>query len=124
MAKSTAKRQKDKPAKPYADFPLFPHATKRWAKKIRGKTCYFGPWSDPQGALDRYLDQKDDLHAGRTPRVRSDGLTVRELANGFLTSKRHLLDTREITDRTFRDYYTTCGRLVAAFGKKNGIVQL
>ena len=81
-----------KPEKPRPDFPLFPHATGRWAKKIRGKLHYFGPWSDPQAALERYLEQRDYLHAGQTPPTPSEGLTVRELVNRYLTSKKHAMD--------------------------------
>ena len=118
------KRSAKKPAKPYADFPLFPHATRRWAKKIKGKLHYFGPWDDPDGALQNYLDQRDDLHAGRTPRARTNGLTIRELCNRFLTSKRHLLDNGEITDRTFHDYYSTCERVVSTFGRTRPVEEL
>jgi len=116
----SAKRRKvaqPKPEKPYPDFPLFPHATRRWAKKIRGKLHYFGPWDDPDAALTKYLAEKDYLHAGRRPPENVDGLTVRELANRFLSSKRHLLDTGEITQRTFRDYYVTCDKIVSVFGR-------
>src|SRR5215471_17525970 len=105
---STAPAPQGKPAKPYPEFPLFPHATRRWAKKIRGKLHYFGPWEDPEGALNKYLDQKDDLHAGRKPRVSGDTPTVRDLLNRFLTAKTRLKESGEITNRTFLDYHSCC----------------
>src|SRR5262245_11641822 len=82
----------EKPSKPYTAFPLFPHATRRWAKKIRGKMHYFGPWDDPDGALEKYLHQKDALHAGRKPREVSTGVTVKGLANAYLIHKAALRD--------------------------------
>jgi len=117
MPQSIAKGERVKPAKPHPDFPLFAHATGRWAKKIRQKLHYFGPWNDADGALQRYLDQRDDLHAGRTPRVAREGLTVAEACNRFLTSKRHLLDSGEIVQRTWRDYYVVCDRIVKVLGR-------
>jgi hypothetical protein len=56
-----------KPDKPWPTFPLYAHKSGRWAKKIRGTTHYFGPWRDPDGCLRRYLEDKDDLEAGRRP---------------------------------------------------------
>lgn len=109
-----------KPAKPYPDFPLFPHATKRWAKKIRGKLHYFGPWSDPDAALLKYLDQRDDLQAGRVPRLTpadTRGFTMRELVNRFLTSKNLKAENGEMSRRMFNDYHGICERLVEAFGR-------
>jgi len=113
-----------KPAKPYPEFPLFAHANGRWAKKIRGRLVYFGPWGDPQGAVNNYLAQKDDLHAGRTPRPLEGELTLRELANRFLSAKRALVDSGEITARTWADYYSSCSRLLKGLGKDRLVADL
>src|SRR5262249_31565341 len=43
-----------KPGKPYPDFPLTAHPAGYWCKKIKGKVRYFGPWADPEGALQAY----------------------------------------------------------------------
>jgi integrase len=106
-----------KPAKPHPDFPLFPHATGRWAKKIRGRLHYFGKWDEPDGALNKYLAEKDDLHAGRRPREAPESLTVFTLCGKFLTSKKRMMDVGELSVRTFGEYTHTCRRLIRTFGK-------
>ena len=114
MAYSTAG---GKPAKPYDGFPLFAHATGRWAKKIRGKLHYFGPWADPYSAVAKYHDQRDALHAGRKPRPTGDGLTLHELCNRFCEAKERQVDAGDITRQTYVDYHQTCVGLLAALGK-------
>jgi integrase len=123
MSKSNRPSQRKKstqPTKPRPDFPLFAHAAGYWAKKIRGKTCYFGKIvNDPKGAaaLQKWLDDKDDLLAGRVPRGDRDGLTLADLCNRFLTVKLHERDGGEITPRTWDEYKATTDRLIAVLGK-------
>jgi integrase len=96
-----------------------------WAKKIRGKLHYFGPWADPEAALNKYLDEKDDLHAGRKPRGAGPaGLTMRDLANRYMTAKKLLLDAGEILERTWKEYYATCELLVKELGKERLVSDL
>ena len=105
----------EKPSRPKG-FPLFAHATGRWAKKVKGKLHYFGPWREPEAALQSWLDQKDDLLGGRTPR-RGQGVTCRESVNAFLTSKQMLADAGTITWAHWFDYKATCARVLDCFGK-------
>jgi integrase len=109
-----------RPAKPRADFPLFPHRNGRWAKKVRGRFCYFGKWSDdPKGEAAEALwkEQKDDLLSGRMPRNSTDGLTMRDLCNRFLTAKERQRDAGDIKPKTFLDYYATGKTVIEAFGR-------
>jgi integrase len=122
--KPTSSDKPAKPSKPRPDFPLFPHAAGVWAKKIRGKLHYFGPWSDPDGALDNYNRQKEDLHAGRKPRVDTEGTTVKEMVNAFLNAKQALVESGELAAMTWADYKTATDEIIAAFGKSRLVSDL
>lgn len=116
MAHSQMSKRREKPAKPRPDFPLFPHATGRWAKKIKGKLHYFGPWADADAALARYVEERDDLYAGRKPRRKGEGLTVKDLVNKFLVAEKARVDAGELALGTFGDQYKTCRRVLSVFG--------
>jgi integrase len=144
VAKSTRTRRsnkaaKNKPGKPYSDFPLFDHDSGRWAKKIRGKLHYFGRWGRKEGsrivwvedvaasaqaAVDLYNEQRDDLQAGREPRTQSDALTVGELCAEFLESKEQHVTSGELKSRTFGEYHATLERVVAEFGRNRPVEDL
>jgi integrase len=110
--------------KPYDEFPLTAHTgAGQWCKKIRGKTHYFGALAEPQAALNKWLDECDDLMAGRTP-ARGDGLTVKALCNEFLTAKSRRVESGELATRTLNDYQTVLARVVEEFGKMRHVETL
>lgn len=122
MANSTKAKPATKLVKPRPDFPLFPHATGRWAKKVLGKLEYFGKVAnDPKGekAYAQWLDDKDELLAGRKPRRKMQGgLTVEQLCVRFLTAKENRRDAGELSADSFSDYLRACKIISATFGRK------
>lgn len=108
-----------KPAKPRPDFPLFPHASGRWAKKIRGRLVYFGKWEDgADAALVRYLEQKDYLHAGKLPPEEQEQKTVRWLVGLFLTDKEEQFNSGGLSHQLHEDYKQVAKRLNKALGSR------
>jgi len=107
-----------KPGKPYPEFPLYAHATKRWAKKIKGRTHFFGPWDDWQGALERFKHDVHDLQQCKKPRPRNtDALTVGDLVNHFLDHREAKLNSGELTAVTYRDYKRAGAILIDSLGR-------
>ena len=128
-ARAGRQTRSKKPAKPYSEYPLFPHASGRWAKKINGKLRYFGRWATQhkrklvrveadgwRQALDEYKRTADDLHAGREPE-RGDGCELRHVLNSFLSNKQDKMDNGELSPQTFADYMVTSDKLVQHFGR-------
>lgn len=111
-------RKPKKPAKPHKDFPLFAHASGRWAKKVRGRLVYFGKWDDHQAALEKWLEQKDELLAGRQPRKQTrNGIDLVDLADRFMEAKQRALAAGDIGHWTFSGYMGSCRRLLSSLGR-------
>jgi len=114
-----------KPEKPHKDFPLYSHNSKRWAKKVRGKTHFFGPWDDPDGALERWLREKDYLLAGRKPPEHDpDALTIKRLCDLFMESRQRRVDSGELSQRTFDDYHQIVKLIADHFGRLTPVEHL
>jgi integrase len=108
-----------KPEKPTPDFPLFPHATKRWAKKVKGKLHYFGPWDDPNGALEEWVRVRSALLAGLPrPQHRPDVYAVADICEAFLQHRNTKVESGELRQRTWDEYKAVCDLMMQAFGKE------
>jgi integrase len=120
---AVAKSVGNKPAgKPYKSFPLTPHRSGQFCKKIRGKIFYFGKVDDPDTALKRYHEHCRDLHSGKATRVeRTDETTVAELANEFLSAKDRKRENGDIKAATFVEYHRDCELFVTFFGKGRSV---
>ena len=115
--------------KPYEGFPLFHHASGKWAKKVLGKLHYFGQVAgDEQGAkaLTLWEERRDDLYAGRKPRPKDQqqGATVEYICNRFLQAKEQQVQQGKLTQLSWNDYKATCERLAAEFGKSTRVSSL
>ena len=118
-----ARKDLPRPPKPRPDYPLFPHASGCWAKKIRGKLHYFGSWrSDPTGIVaEKWFERQwPFLKDGRVPPQfddLSDGCTIKDLANEFLTRSESRVENQELSAATFRGYFRTCKNIIDFFGR-------
>lgn len=124
---STQRTPAKKVAKKPANFPLFKHRKGYWAKKVRGKHVYFErSTDDPNGSksLDQWLNDRDYLLAGRTPPRDSQGVTVADICNHFMTQKDRDLKAGAIKLVTFKDYFRTCEFMVAFLGNDQPICEL
>jgi len=114
MNSQTDEAKPAKPAKPSKDFPLYAHSKGQWAKKIRGKTYYFGPWDDPQGALHRYhlhmkqmdfeAERERQAERSRADRLERNDLTVGEVWNAYLAYQEKRVDSGDLSRDTLTDY--------------------
>jgi integrase len=131
--KSTRSRKYGKPAKPYPTFPLYAHGSGRWAKKVRGRTMFFGRWGTKDGNRIIPVDDIEEsarqakiefdrqwpyISEGRTPPPVDDGCgcTITLLCNVFLTAKKNALDAGELSAHSFGEYHRCCQRLIDHFG--------
>lgn len=141
MPKSTRlprTRQPGRPSKPYPEFPLTPHATGKWQKKIGGRIHYFGQWAKRvdgklvrvesdgwEDALREYNLHNESIRlTGEKAPAAGDALIVKDLCNEFLTAKTRQVDAGELGKRSFDDYKVVTDLVVSTFGGGRSVAQL
>ena len=114
-----------KPSKPYPAFPMYAHASKRWAAKIRGVTRYFGRWDNWEAALERYNYEVHFYQVGRTPPPKDvQALTVATMVNLYLEDRETKVQSGEFSIRTWEDSKRAGELLVSSLGRNTTIESL
>jgi integrase len=103
-----------KPSKPSPSFPLFAHASGKWAKKCQGRLRYFGRWEDPQGALREY---EQWLGTDNLSVIEPHGLSLKDACNEFYEAKVQAQREGRLSVRTLQDYKRSCEWLLEFFGR-------
>lgn len=120
MSKSKPKREK--PQKPYREYPLFAHQSGVWARKIKGKLHYFGPWDKPDEAKARHDREIHYLQSGEQPPEAET--TIGSLCAAFLTEKEALKDTGDINEQSYYEYKTVVDAVKGHFGETRPVATL
>lgn len=101
---------------PIERFPTKPRKDGRFEKRIRGELHYFGSGGDRVAALREYNRVKDDLYAGRAPKLgieQMEEVTLKHLGNWFVDEKNAECKAGNITDGWRRDYKSAIRRFLA-----------
>ncbi len=124
IVSSRTRAPKAKPAKPRKDYPLYPHGSGQWAKKVNGTTHYFGAWDDHIAAETRWLQECEALINGVDPNEYRKGESVGWLVDAFIEAKRKQRDRGEMTTRNLRDYEKATEYVIEHFGRSRSLVSL
>jgi integrase len=139
-AGTVVRQAKDRPEKPWPEFPLFPSPVGYWSKKIGGKVFNFGRWGRIKNGemvllpyVEGYTEAKaayenriDDIKGGKVDKkqtvitaveVDEPGLTVGALADRFLKSKKKKLVTGKLSPRSFQELCKTGQHVCDVIGK-------
>ena len=100
----TVSQSTKRPEKPRPDFPLHAHSNGQWAKKFKGKRCYFGPWDDPDGAEQRWLEFQAKYTLGIDPVATRDSIVIGDVVDAFLAAKDAKVQIGELSPYTFSQY--------------------
>jgi integrase len=91
--------------RPIERFPAEPRADGRFQKRINGDLYYFTGTRDE--ALAKYNAIRDDLYAGRAPRIAEEAMpriTLKDVTNRCLRQKEHDRDSGRISAGWFDDF--------------------
>ena len=112
-----------KPSKPSSNFPLYPHNSGKWAKKINGRVKYFGSWKngDTSGtlALEEYRMFSESSPKPATSLIYDWDEFLK--SNGLVSTS--WLDLSKPLHKVELVYVLDCEGYYVKIGKTNNIAQ-